>query len=130
MLFLFLGMLLFFDRGLLAIGNVSIQLLYFSTSVDLESENVYCLCVRKLCGSLQISKNGRIWLKFCTLVSWPNTWGVFFFNFTIGPSNSQCSLSTLIVMLAFKPLYFYIKRNTNYRFAVMNPAVKYQSLIY
>ena len=57
--------------------------------------------------------------------------GCFFFKFYNWPFEFPvwCSLSTMIVMLAFKPLYFYIKRNTSYRFAVMNP-VKYQSLIY
>ena len=53
----------------------------FSTSVELKSDNVG-LFVRKLWGMLQASgfKNGRIWLKFCSLVSWPNTWGVFYFH--------------------------------------------------
>jgi len=50
----------------------------FSTSVELESENV-CVCVcPKTLGQPGDFKNCSIWLKFGTLVPWVNIWGCFF----------------------------------------------------
>ena len=53
----------------------------FSTSVELESDNV-CLCIclsvcPKTLGRAGGFKNGSIWLKFGTLIPWVNL-GVFF----------------------------------------------------
>ena len=55
--------------------------LEFSTSVELESENVcvsVCVCPPKILVQPGDLKNGGIWLKFCTLGPWVNTWGCFF----------------------------------------------------
>ena len=37
-----------------------------------------CVYVPNTLGQPGGFKNGRIWLKFCTLVPWVNTWGCFF----------------------------------------------------
>ena len=56
---------------------------WFSTSVELESENVCVSVSLSVCHlkTLGDFKNGLIWLKFCTLVPWVNTWGCFFHFF-------------------------------------------------
>lgn len=71
-----------FKNNSASFNNVTFQhlfhpLILFSTSVELESDNV-CLSVRKYLGQPRDPINGQILLKFGTLVSWVHTWGCLF----------------------------------------------------
>ena len=78
--------------------------MFFSTSVELESDNCLyvCVCVcPETLGQPGDFKNGPILLKFCTLVPWVNIWGCFFHFFKIfifgakGPFLAQNGSKTL-----------------------------------